>query len=479
MKIKYIALLLAGMFLSTSCEKDRRNADLYDSAVYFVNNATAGVCETTDMYDVQSKVEHPVYVYLSGYFGGNTTVSMSLAEDFIATYNESENTNLELLPSNCYEITKSSASTENRKARMYVTFDIDALKALSQEDDFSDLENYVVPLALKPTGDIGLSTKDEFLSYELIHPVLKKASMSFSISEDTEVSGLSYTMTMKSLFDNQFDLAWDIEFESDSFEALNSTESTDLGNSLSAKYALKGLPISYIENTDVNTLAAGENSVQYKVVMPEDAPYGNYYFNVKVKNCTLDGQSIPLESGDVNAKVKFTYFPTVDTPSDANIGLSNYFNAIPQSSMVFAAETYHDSSLSQAMDGDISTIWENRWNGTGAGVYTIPFMAVLDMGDEYTISALEIWRRSGSAITDLRMFEVYAAESVEYNFDGNPFTYSGLTYLGKVDFGDKTNTERMKFTALDKYATRYLLFKFCESNRGGTCISIAELGAWY
>jgi hypothetical protein len=147
--------------------------------------------------------------------------------------------------------------------------------------------------------------------------------------------------------------------------------------------------------------------------------------------------------------------------------------------MVFAAETYHDSSLSQAMDGDISTIWENRWNGTGAGVYTIPFMAVLDMGDEYTISALEIWRRSGSAITDLRMFEVYAAESVEYNFDGNPFTYSGLTYLGKVDFGDKTNTERMKFTALDKYATRYLLFKFCESNRGGTCISIAELGAWY
>jgi hypothetical protein len=286
-------------------------------------------------------------------------------------------------------------------------------------------------------------------------------------------------MTMKSLFDNQFDLAWDIEFESDSFEALNSTESTDLGNSLSAKYALKGLPISYIENTDVNTLAAGENSVQYKVVMPEDAPYGNYYFNVKVKNCTLDGQSIPLESGEVNARVKFTYFPTVNTPSGVNTGLKDYFTAIPQSSMVFAAESYHGSSLSQAMDGDISTIWENRWSSSsGAGsVSTVPFYGVLDLGEEQVVSVLEVWRRPGTYVTDLRTFEVYAAESVDYNTTGNSFTYSGLTYLGNVDFAATSN--QMKFVPLDKKSTRYLLFKFTKSNRGGTCISIAELGAWY
>lgn len=480
MKIKYIAFAVILLTVLVGCAEDHRNDNLYDSAVYFVNNATAGVKNTETMYDVQESLDYPVYVYCSGYYGGTTDVSMAVDESFITLYNETNSTELLALPSDCYELTTTRATIKDRKATMSVKFNVSALKALSNEDDFSDLENYVVPLVLTSNGDIPVSEReDNMLGYELVHPVLERASVAFSVTEDVTVSGLTYTMTMKTLFDNSFNVAWNVEFESASFEAQNATESTSRGNSIEAKYAMKALPLDAITNADVKSLAAGENQVEYTITMPEGTPYGKYYLHVTVNGATLDGQSIPIESGDVDADIVFEYMPSVTMGNVSTSGsvLSSYMTLIPQSDMTFKAESYQSGNPpANAIDGDVSNMWENRWGSNGVGVYTIPIIGIIDLGSQQTVNVIEVWRRSGSYVTDLRTFEVYAAEMTDYS-DVENMTYSGLTYLGNVDFG--SDTDVAKLTMLDEATTRYLVLKFTASNRNGSCISIADMCLWH
>lgn len=480
MKIKHIIFAVLLSTVLFSCGEDHRNDNLYASAVYFVNNATAGVQNTETMYDVQESLDHPVYVYCSGYYGGTTDVSMAVDESFLALYNETNSTELVLLPSDCYELTTTRATIKDRKASLGMRFNVEALKALSNEEDFSDLENYVVPLALSSNGDIPVSEReDNMLGYELVHPVLERASLSFSVTEDVTVSGLTYTMTLKTLFDNSFNIAWNIEFESASFETLNSTESTSRGNSFAAKYAMKALPLDAITNADVKSLASGENQVEYTITMPEGTPYGKYYLHVKVNGATLEGQSIPIESGDVDADIVFEYIPTISmgNASSSGTALSSSMTLIPQSDMTFKSESYQSANPpANAIDGDTGTMWENRWGSNGVGPYTIPFVGIVDLGSQQTVNVIEIWRRSGSYVTDLRTFEVYAAETADHS-DVENMTYSGLTYLGNVDFG--SDTDRAKLTMLDEATTRYLVLNFTASNRNGSCISISDMCLWH
>lgn len=478
-KISALAILLLAVFM-TGCEKDRRNDNLYDSAVYFVNNATAGVYSTNTMYDVQESVEVPIYVYLSGFFGGTTTVSMTMDEEFLALYNESHSTELKLLPDDCYRMTRTTATVENRKGRMAIEFDIEALKAFSQADDFSDLEGYVVPLALQATEAIPVSDRDALLGYELVQPVLSQASMSFSIKGNTTIKGTSFKMTMESLFENSFDIDWNIEFESASIEAANGTPSTARGNSLEAKYARKALPLAAISDSDINSLAPGENSVTYEVTMPEGTPYGVYYLNVKVNKAMLNGAEIPIIGGDVDALIRFEYLPEVQPGSLTTHGSAyqGVLNLIPQSSTKFFAESYAGSApASNAIDGSLSTIWENRYSSSGAGpTSSIPFVAVFDLGAKQKVNVLEVWRRDHSTyVTDLKAFEIYAAETV--NTSTETFGYDGLTYLGTMDFGGTSNKNRAQLELLDEVETQYLVLKFTQSNRT-SCISIAEICAW-
>ena len=65
------------------CVPDSRDFDMPDSAVYFVDNVANNGIQSAVMYDIQTEVDVPVYVYCSGFNGGTPAVSTSVAYESI------------------------------------------------------------------------------------------------------------------------------------------------------------------------------------------------------------------------------------------------------------------------------------------------------------------------------------------------------------------------------------------------------------
>lgn len=370
------------------------------------------------------------------------------------------------------------ASGERYK-KISVVFPADKIVALKEMLNTEGADKqYYVALKLVQEGETTINAEK---SYILRRVSVSDPELQFSISGDKTIKGETATFSISVPFNNKdFNIAWDMEFESASFEAANGTESTALGNSLPAKYARKALPLDAIENGDVKVMEPGVSRVDYSIKMPETAAYGTYYFKIKFGNATLNDQPIATNTGDVEATIRFDYCPAVDMSkvSSANTSLNGYATSIAQSGWTFVPEsTCDESGVKNAIDGNVGNMWENRWGGSGYGTTSVPFLAALDLGSAQTVNVLEVWRRSGSYVTDLRSFEVYAAKTMDYS-NRESIKYSGLTYMGTVDFGGTSNTSRAMLFPMDAVQTQYLLLKFTGSNRGGTCISIAEMCAW-
>lgn len=488
MKFKYLIMWFLALVVFTGCEEDHRNDNLYDSAVYFVNNATAGVLSTDLFYDVQDVVEHPVYVYLSGFYGGTTKVSMAVDESFIETYNTTNYTSYKPLPASCYTITTSSSEVVDRKARMSVEFNIPALLELSTAEDYSDLSEYVVPLVLKSNGEIPVSERSNgWLGYELITPNLNPAMMYVSGELDANDSNVM-TVTVSMPFEN----AWNAEYELDFGGTAAMTEEVigdAVGNSIPARFVLTPLPDgTTIEGAEIVTMEPGVNTVTYRVTIPAQETMGIETFGFNIKNATLNGKSVPVSCTAYLRRTKDiaqgVLLDKSDTSHDAEYlgkGLEAYGLTLhDDSSYSFVPESAASDGMGvRVFDNNTTNIWENRYGSGGYGTLSIPFLSVTDMKSVKNVNAIEVWRRNHSTyVTDLRKFEVYAADVCDYVTNKESFDCSGMTYLGVVDFGGKENEARVLYQMIDNIDTQYLVFKYTGSNRNGSCISISELNIW-
>lgn len=335
-------------------------------------------------------------------------------------------------------------------------------------------QEYYVALKLVKNGE---TTVNDEKYYILRRVVVSDPVLQFNVSGDATFKGKTMDITVQLPFENtDFNIAWDIEFESASFEAENGTASTAIGSSLEGKVLRRALPLEAITNADVKTLEPGINSMSYTVTMPEGTPYGTYYFNVKFGNATLNGAQIATNTGDVDADIRFDYWPGIDvaaTGASAS-ALNDYATVVPQASMTFVPESQQNSDpAANAIDGDVSNKWENCW-GSGYGPTSLPFNAALDLGSEQTVTMVEIWRRNDGYVTDLANVQCYAAESLDYS-DRENIKYTNLTYLGTLDF--EGSSDRVRVFTVPTINTRYLLFYFGASGRGSS-VSIADMCVW-
>ena len=388
------------------------------------------------------------------------------------------NANAVLVDPSYYTVESSINFAPNQGYKIVeVSFEADKIVELRQM--IADLKaegtgkEYYVALKLVKSGE---TTVNDEKYYILRRVIVSDPVLQFSISGDATFKGKSMDLTVSVPFDNDFDVAWDIEFESASVEADNGTSSTAIGSALEAKVLRKALPLEAITNADVKTLEPGINSMSYTVNMPEGTPYGIYYFNVKFGNASLNGAPIETNTGDLEATIRFDYWPGVDVASTASsaTALAEYATVVPQADMTFVPESQQNSDpAAQAIDGDVTNKWENNWGG-GYGTKSLPFNGALDLGSEQTVTMVEIWRRNDGMVTDLANVQCYAAESLDYS-DRENIKYTNLTYLGTLDF--EGSSDRVRVFPVPTVNTRYLLFYFGASSRG-SAVSISDMCVW-
>lgn len=446
-------------------ELDNLIPDKYKRVVCIQNEQRTDL----ELFDVGFELDTEITVLRSG---GDPSLEaatslVAMTQDELSEFNPE----YKLLDPSLYTIASKINFAPNERYKIVsLAFSSEAIKEMKENCNDG---TYYAALKLQQEGETTVDT-DKY--YILRRIVVKDATIDFGLSSgvvnmNTEKS--SFTVSLP--FNNTaFDIAWELEVEN----VFNDTEeSTELGNSLAAKYARKGMPLEAFVTTE-SAMEPGVNSLTYSISMPEGTPYGVYWLKVKLSNPTLNEAPIATTTGeDVEAVIRYEYMPDV-TVSGFLTALDGSATALDRTGWVFHTESQMDSNPGKVvLDGDLGNFWENRWGNGGYGTYNLPFNAVIDMGSKQKINILEPWRRAGGYVTDTRTIEIYAAESADYKTDRESIAYEGLTYLGTADFGNTSNTRQGQLFALDPAETRYIIMRFVGTNRGN-CASLAEIGAW-
>lgn len=446
-------------------ELDNLIPDKYKRVVCIQNEQRTDL----ELFDVGFELDTEITVLRSG---GDPSLEaatslVAMTQDELSEFNPE----YKLLDPSLYTIASKINFAPNERYKIVsLAFSSEAIKEMKENCNDG---TYYAALKLQQEGETTVDT-DKY--YILRRIVVKDATIDFGLSSGVvNMNPEKSSFTVSLPFNNTaFDIAWDLEVEN----VFNDTEeSTELGNSLAAKYARKGMPLEAFATTDA-AMAPGVNSLTYSISMPEGTPYGVYWLKVKLSNPTLNEAPIATTTGeDVEAVIRYEYMPDV-TVSGFLTALNGSATALDRTGWVFHTESQMDSNPGKVvLDGDLGNFWENRWGNGGYGTYNLPFNAVIDMGSKQKINILEPWRRPDGYVTDTRTIEIYAAESADYKTDRESIAYEGLTYLGTADFGNTSNTRQGQLFALDPAETRYIIMRFVGTNRGN-CASLAEIGAW-
>lgn len=446
-------------------ELDNLIPDKYKRVVCIQNEQRTDL----ELFDVGFELDTEITVLRSG---GDPSLEaatslVAMTQDELSEFNPE----YKLLDPSLYTIASKINFAPNERYKIVsLAFSSEAIKEMKENCNDG---TYYAALKLQQEGETTVDT-DKY--YILRRIVVKDATIDFGLSSgvvnmNTEKS--SFTVSLP--FNNTaFDIAWDLEVEN----VFNDTEeSTELGNSLAAKYARKGMPLEAFVTTE-SAMEPGVNSLTYSISMPEGTPYGVYWLKVKLSNPTLNEAPIATTTGeDVEAVIRYEYMPDV-TVSGLLTALNGSATALDRTGWVYCPEScQNDNPASYTLDGDLGNFWENRWSDGYGPTSSLPFNAVLDMGSKQKINILEPWRRSDGYVTDTKTIEIYAAETVDYS-NRESIQYGDLTYIGTVEFGNTSNTRQGQLFALDPVETQYLIMRFTGSNRNGSCISLAEIGAW-
>lgn len=496
MKMKnvyYIVSFMMALAVFFGCIPDTRDANMPESAVYFVDNAWRNGIQEVTMYDVQDKVELPVHVYSAGLKEESPVVTAKADESYIEYYNVVNEQSLKALPSDCWTITKNSATVANRKASFNVEFDAVKIFEFAQTNklSFDDMKSYVASLKLESDLKIATYKDTASLGYYMVAPDMRAAAA--RVSATSLVEG-SMVLTVELPFDNQ----WDFEYEVEFFKTDVEDAFTTAGNSIPAKYVFASKPAdATIENEDVKTMAPGTSSVSYSISIPSATEWKkgtstNYAF--KVHSAKLNGKEISVENSTVaviknNNKSVFKDIPDANyqntaLPADVFMKTLESDGLTPYSredhlTFKWAPDSFCNdggaASLEAPFDGT-GKFYHSNYSNRGYGVQAIPVRAIVDLQSKRGVNGFEVWRRHNNKVP--RIMEFYALDDCEYVHSATngsiSYNDSDLTYLGTLNMDQ--DVSEASSTTVDYIETRYLLVKFTKSSNN--VVHCSEFVVW-
>ncbi len=486
------------------CMPDHRDFNMPDSTVYFTDNTANKGVQHVLIYDVQSEVETPVYVYCAGLNAGTANVKAHVAEDYIDYYNKVNYTDYKALPENCYTLTKTADELSGRNASFSVSFNVPNIIAFSEEEGV-DLGDYVLALGLESDNLPVATVKDTTsLGYYMVSPALRNATLQIKSTGLTPDGNM--TITAELPFENAWDLTYDVEFATTEVDELYTTK----GNKIPAKYVFANqFPEgTVIENKDVKSMAAGTNKVEYAITIPAEglvwAPGKAFNYAVKFSNAVLNGKEIPIEnplltaSVNVGVDVKASNGNTALGTNLASYGLTPLDdkqgggragdfleNIVPGGGFIFHAQTAQDTrpngdySIAGAFDDNVTRTersWMQNWGG-GAGYgstgFNLPYWLLVDMQEEFKMGGIEFWTRADRRY-NMKVVEVYALDDCSYELNKSVLNYNAedVTYLGTLRFSAGGQCLSI---SLAPVTTRYIMMLVTQSGNGLDC---QELVLW-
>lgn len=480
MKIyKYISLSIMLLSLLVACEPSHLEDNLNASVVSF---SRSGI-EPVLFYDVEGKYNYSFYAVNAGYYAGDTEVEVIKDVQLLNRYNDSLQTSLQELPTDCYTLvtTKGHISGKEKTCKFDIQFDCEKLRALALEADYSDLENYIIPLSLTGDGKMSISEKSNTL---FIQPDMRRVPVALEEAGEvtipkSKIKGqLEFSFSFKTAIDNNWETKFDVLSGDDAIQHINNNLIKRA--SLTSYSSLVGLPSDAYTVIFDNIMKPGTSTTMMTVkVDANKIPEGCTSLACYLTEASIAGEVSPIE-GSPYSIIHFQNVDSISTVGKVQVDkdgndatyLGKYlsehgYSVLPRDGWVFSPESYQGTSYTQALDGKTSSHWENRYNNNGVGpTGFLPLNTILDLGAVKEFTAIEIWRRlHNTYVKDLRAFEIYISDDA-----------TNWKYVTSIDYGTGAE-QRAMYDIFQKVNARYINLYVTRSNRGAN-VSIAEIHLW-
>jgi hypothetical protein len=500
--MKKIFLITTGILLLTvfgSCEDNRRQ-NLVPDKVYLVKTGL----NIEESFDIGEKYITHIWANKSGLNNTSGALTFSVDPAALEKYNVENNTNLELLPANCYSIAQTTffVQGDEQYAKLQIEYDPAKIveeweKAHSADPGFSKygLIGFVLPVSIT-SNDVEVleSQNSSLLQFTVNEPLIRILTDHFDLVRvfEGEEGNIEKTIEIGMAFSNRWDASVTLENDRSALQTLVNDAKGKI------KYTEARLKSKTEGDTEIfsNTLThivgvlppanaytvSGDLSVKQgvdKLPLTVTIDKSKLHPGVNIIPVKLTGVSAPLKT-DPNRDV--CYIPVQYVPNRSQIPI--------KSSSSHQSADYSPKRIAGVFDGN----FDNSWR-PGVGSASFPSgiandnspAIVVDLGAETDVSAVELWTRgpgerqgsrnetyrtSPSYITNLKIYVSSDNQSWEGNgeflLQGTTLITTAKSYWGNAlvnyNWGsDNPNSAPCTFTLPTGTKVRYIIIWFTKS----------------
>lgn len=399
MKRKYILAASAVIMSAVACEPSHLEDNLYDPAVYLLNN---GYQKTETFYDVQPSFSAEINAYCGSFYDKDPEVRLVEDDAVLEKYNTENSDTLKVLPSDCWSLEAADLKMVDKKAKFKVNFNIEALKALAVEADYSDIKGYAVPLRLKSlTEGVGDAVKEELGSVVIVPDMSMMAFMldNSGVSETSldELGDSDGIITLEYKVKTKIENRW-----SNGVKFLFNTASDK------AEYPLLPEGSYSVTSSSEEGFVPGVSEIVYTVSIDKSKASGRNYSLVA---------SVESDGGF-----------KVEGNSESVINLFNRHYYKQSDISVRSCNSYVPTRGPElTIDGKLNTRWESGYSSTDIGVFKLPYIIEYELATPVRISDFDLYRRQDKYAADLKGGHLEVSSDGENYTTVCSFDYTGVT----------------------------------------------------
>lgn len=390
---------------------------------------------TLQSYNVGEKYTADLWIQQGGLKSTASVVSFSVDKALLDSMNIADGTSYELLPADCYQLTKSSVDipANERLLKGELTYDPAKIQELSGYDHLK----YVLPLRATSSGMPFVSGRSVvLLGFKVSEPIVTIMNAGVEEINLAEVKELPVQIGVP--FTNKWEISCRLESRQSVIDAYNTAHGTYFSMLPSDAYVAPETPI----------LHSGVNQVIATYKLKDDILPGNYMLPVQIAEVTSDATI----RADKDVYAAYSIIKEGDKLSKTDWKIVSF------TTEEASGEGSNNGHAKHLIDGNVETFWHSRWQG---GSDPLPYEIIIDMNHRVKIAQIELLPRGRGSNNPIKVVRFEASE------DGTNWESIG-------QFGFTNQDAALKYYVKSSTA-RYIKLVIPDGVGNGTVAAIREL----
>lgn len=385
-------IILLGAALACLCAGCENTFDVSRRADSLLSVAVNSMSEQQS-FDVGEKYRAELWVQRGGLADAGGRVRFVVEPALLDSLNEADLTRYELLPADCYEMTKTEFVVNKTECSGYITYDPEKIRARCGYDEVK----YVLPLKLV-SDDLAVNPERNvaLLSFKVSEPIVRILNAGTYEIDPEKNSSLEVVVGVP--FTNKWDIRCNLAYDQASVDEYNASNHVHF----------ELLPEEFYVAPENTALAPGVNSLSLAYRLNDNLLPGNYLLPVRIGSieASLDGVPTDALVADVGSRAVFSVVKLGDKLDKTDW-------------TIIDCNSQNGNSSWSLIDGDEETYWHCQMRNPPPFPVP-PFHITIDMQKNIRIAQIDLLSRGQlNSANHIYWVELYGSrDNVEWELIG-------------------------------------------------------------